>query len=205
MTGIAIALALLAQPCPAISSQVYRIAFYNQNNALVEFGGGFFVSQDRLFITARHVFEQAGRGARAVVEIGGEKRPVQGVAAESRKLDIIVVRVNLGSARVSVPRIGAEPRAGDQVSGFRIDAPPMPVAVCTAGRVSVVSPRFITIRGENFFLPGSSGSPVFDSAGQLVAVALEMVNTKRSGKPDWIYRALPARQAVELALGRGGK
>jgi S1-C subfamily serine protease len=194
-----------AQPCPFISSQVYRIAFYKQNNALVEFGGGFFVSGEGLFVTARHVFQQAGRGARAVVEIGGERRPVETVVAESRKLDIIAVRVNLGSARVNLPQIGAEPRAGDRVSGFRIDAPPAPGVLCTAGRISAVSPRSITIRGQSFFLPGSSGSPVFDSAGRVVAVALEMENTKRSGKPDWIYRAVPARQAVDLALKRGGK
>jgi hypothetical protein len=85
------------------------------------------------------------------------------------------------------------------VLGFR-PAPPLPETprglVCTEGLISAVTRREITVRGRYFLEPGSSGSPVLNCAGEVIAVALEMVNWKpRADQPEWTYTGLPIARA----------
>jgi hypothetical protein len=63
---------------------------------------------------------------------------------------------------------------------------------CSQGEVSTVSADEIDIKGEVFFAPGSSGSPVFNAAGRAVSIAVEMVNRNPDGrKPEWTFASVP--------------
>jgi S1-C subfamily serine protease len=199
--------------CPDVRQYVHRVRLYDSRRPPLlgdtGFGGGFFISPDGEFLTALHVFEDAPRAAAAVVEVfdgtGRVDHPVEAILSYSRALDVVRLRVRLDSAEAPVPPIGSSVRLGDKVFGFLVGAI-APGALltyrgilCTAGRVSALSPREIDVRGENFFLPGSSGTPVFDAGGRVVSVALEMVNlSPEAHHPEWMYASLPVRRALAI-------
>ena len=196
--------------CSDLREYVYRVRMSDPRadpaSGPAGFGSGFFLSADGLFMTALHLFEQAPHATNVVVEIregsGRADRPVVEIVSFSRSLDFVVARVRLGATRVKVPAAAPSVRPGDRVFGFRIGAPsakdfsPLAAIACTRGEVVTVSPQEISVKGEAFFLPGSSGSPVFDAGGRVVSIALEMVNWEPEGpKPDWTYASLPVETA----------
>ncbi len=182
--------AFAQQPdCAELREHVYRIRLGPRG-----FGAGFFLSKDGTFVTARHLFEESPHATRVTVGVDGVECPLERITASSRNLDVVIGRVRLGWVKVKVPSLGPAARAGDQVFGFRT----LFGAYCSTGRVSSTAPE-ISITGEQFFAPGSSGSPVFNATGQVIGIALEMVNlTPEAAHPDWIYTALPIGKAMNI-------
>jgi S1-C subfamily serine protease len=215
--GLKLAVFALLPACccaaaPACSDQaraVYRLALRSSDGGLAGFGGGVFVAPG-VFLTARHIFEDAPSAVRAEVEAGERAGwpvwPVESVVASSRGLDIVLLRVRLEGAEAEGPPLGDSLRPGDAVTGFRIASPPRPPLhspgiACTTGRVTDVSERSVSIRGDAFFVKGSSGSPVLDAAGRVAAIAIDMVDRSRgAGPPEWSYTARPI--ALALAVPR---
>ncbi len=199
-----------APACAALRGFVYKIAFYGPRRpARPEgFGAGFFLRRDGTFVTALHLFEEASAAVRAVVEITDGPHwtecPVDSVLAASHSLDVALVQVRLASRAVLVPPLSDSLREGDPVFGFRVAPPlapswrPFTGIVCTTGVISALDPQSITVQGEQFFVPGSSGSPVFDAAGRALAIAIEMRNGTNSGPPEWTYGALRIQAALSL-------
>jgi S1-C subfamily serine protease len=200
-----------AQPCPTLARYVYKLVLYgaDRDYGPTGFGGSVFLDRNGTLLTALHVLEDATGAGRAVVEVSTAtdwlECPVEVVLAASRDLDAALLRVRIPPGTpVEVPRLAGEARPGDIVSGFRVAPPAAPPwhasgIVCTAGRVSEVSPAALTIRGDYFFVRGSSGSPVFDGAARALAIAIEMLNWNRGpGPPDWTYTALPIRKALSV-------
>jgi S1-C subfamily serine protease len=191
--------------CSGLRGYVYRIrltAPQSGGPGAAGYGSGFFLSNDGLFVTALHVFEEGPPARGAVVEVQNGRRwvdcPVTAVTAFSRKLDFAIVQVRAGSARVKVPPLAYSAEAGARVFGFRVGAPAAKQyrseqsITCTEGEVSAVSEDEIGIKGEVFFAPGSSGSPVFSADGRAISIAVEMVNWNPEGrKPEWTFASVP--------------
>lgn len=194
MRGTALALLLGAA---ALSAQgpadfVYEIRLYDQQRPAAKGpmgkGGGFFLSEAGEFVTARHLFEESPHATGVTVEVreGGSLTScrVDAVLASPKGADLVIVRVLLGLEKVRVPRVAAPVRKGERVTGFR---PAITHGwIASEGEVAAVRGKEIEIRSDaRFWTKGSSGSPVFNVSGEVLAMAIEMAN----GKP--LFYALP--------------
>ena len=195
-----------APPCADLRSYVYELRLQEKQPAEAGpegYGRGIFLSEDGAFLTALHLFEQSPHATRAFVQLYDGRsyvdHPVEKVIGFSRGLDIALAKIALGDARVKVPQIGSSVHIGEPVIGFRSG---LFETVCTSGQVSAVSANKATISASSrFLLPGSSGAPIFDSAGQVVAIAVEMVPLNPGAKPkdlDYLYAGVPVGKAVSV-------
>jgi S1-C subfamily serine protease len=182
--------ARVAAQQPDLRPYVYHLDLRDEGHG--GFGEGVFLSQDGEFLTALHLFEQSPHASSAFIQLydgtSYVNHPVETVTSFSRALDIATVKIQLGGASVKIPPIGATVQVGETVYGFR---PGIFELICTEGQVSAVSANRITIKGEHFLLQGSSGSPIFNRSGQVVAIALEM-------HPDHLYSGVPISKALSV-------
>ena len=184
--------------CSDLRQYVYRIELSGPGP--VRFGGGFFVSGDGDFVTAFHLFEESPHAIGAVVAVDdGDSvydRSIVSITSYSRNLDYVIGRVRLAGAWVRTPPVGSPVSIGDKLFGFTVQFPG-PI-LCRQGIVSAISPRQINASGTDFFGPGSSGSPVFDASGRVVAIAMEMVTPNREARrPEYVYVSLPVERALK--------
>jgi S1-C subfamily serine protease len=164
------------------------------------FGKGIFLSQDGEFLTALHLLEQSPHATSVFIQLYDGafyvNHPVEAVISFSRTLGVAIVRVQLGGVVIKVPPIGPLVRIGDQVSGFRSGVFEL---LCTTGQVSALSPSKITVKGTNFLLPGSSGAPIFNGAGQVIAIAVEMIKLDPGWQhSDYLYTGVPIGKALSM-------
>ena len=118
-------------------------------------GGGFFLSSDGDFLTVSHLFQNLRPPVSVAIAVDDRgavaECPVESVAAFSRDLDFVIMRVNLGRSKARVPPIARSATVGEKVFGFivQVSGPVGPSAgpqakagiLPTEAIVSAVSPR----------------------------------------------------------------
>ena len=164
-------------------------------------GSGIVFSEGRVLTNAHNV-----RGDEATVTFAGGRTTQGTVVARDIDADLAVIDTDTGDAPVLPWADGAAASIGSPV--FALSNPGGRGLRVTFGFVSGVDRAFRGPRGRRItgsvehtapLLPGSSGGPVVNAAGQLLGI-----NTNRLG--EGFYLAMPADEALRgriEALGRG--
>lgn len=134
---------------------------------------GFFFTREGLVATCRHVVAGADQGVLFVFTAEGRVLPIQEVVAANAEVDLALLKVP-GADHPALP-LAEPPPAGAPV--FVLSHPDDHFYVLTAGRVARhylavqrgSRPHMMGITAD--FALGSSGGPVFDAAGRVVALA----------------------------------
>lgn len=173
-------------------------------------GTAFAVDSGGVLVTNRHVL-YGDDGTRVPRRLGviftGSKQVWQArVMATAEDADLALLKVDI---RGGTPRVvglvddSAVPQRGDPVAiigyplGFdlptnRVAAAPVAEPSLTAGTVSKLIDQVLQVDG--YGAPGSSGSPIFDRAGRVVAV---LYGGERATQGRLIY-GVPARRVRQL-------
>ncbi len=164
-------------------------------------GSGIVLGQGRVLTNAHNV-----RGDQVTVTFADGRTAEGSVAGHDIDGDLAVINVDTGEAPALPWATGASASIGMPV--FALSNPGGRGLRVTFGFVSGIDRTFRGPRGRRItgsvehtapLLPGSSGGPVLNGAGQLVGI-----NTNRLG--EGFYLAIPADQALQGridALGRG--
>jgi len=164
-------------------------------------GSGIVLGAGRVLTNAHNV-----RGDRVTVTFGDGRTAEGSVAGHDADGDLAVIDLDTGDAPALPWATGASVSIGTPV--FALANPGGRGLRVTFGFVSGIDRTFRGPRGRRItgslehtapLLPGSSGGPVLDAAGQLLGI-----NTNRLG--EGFYLAIPADEALRArvdALGRG--
>lgn len=133
-------------------------------------GSGFMVDPAGLFVTNHHVIADSNYLA---VQFDAGHKVTAELIADDAEDDLAVVRANLGASPgavvVTLAKVDEHPLAvGEQV--FTIANPFLREKTLTMGVISKIEAREIT--SDININPGSSGGPLFNFRGEVVAVAV---------------------------------
>jgi tetratricopeptide (TPR) repeat protein len=153
---------------------VFLLVTYDANHKELASGSGFIVSQDGKLITNYHVIEKAN-SAIAKSEKGGFF-PVEGVLAVDAANDLAVLKIDGKDLPFLILGSSDNLEAGARISV--IGSPLGLEGTLSEGIISAVREvtgirRWLQITAS--ISPGSSGSPVFNSKGEVVGVATMLV------------------------------
>ncbi len=159
------------------------------DNLHVSAAGGVVVSNDGLVLTNHHVVEKKNAGTKGLVAMTHEGvcHPVLEVLSASEADDVALIRLGGDLSRLRPAPIAAEPPS-PLTPVFVLSHPHREYFVLTAGRVSRYAAdgrrnhrgtRWMEITAE--FGAGSSGSGVFNEAGELVGLVSMVVPLIREG------------------------
>src|ERR1043166_269485 len=157
-------------------------------------------------LTCRHLIaDSAGRSpARLGVIFNGSNQNFRAeLLPTSQSADLAILRVRVRHGIPFVRGLASSSRPGDAVAvfgfPFGFDSPPGPdwqrfgvSATSTPGTIRSATPTLLEVDG--YGASGSSGSPIFDSAGEVVGVVF---GGERGTAGRTLY-AVPARQVAEL-------
>jgi S1-C subfamily serine protease len=167
-------------------------------------GSGVLISKDGKILTAAHVVDKEGE---IKVEFTNGERMVARVIASSSSADLALLQVDRVPETVVPARLGDSDtvEAGDDI--FIIGAPYGLSYTLTVGRVSARRPDETRggILSTSEFLqtdavinPGNSGSPVFNKAGEVVAIVSSVLS--ESGEFQGVGFAATTNAARALLL-----
>lgn len=173
-------------------------------------GTGFFITPGGWLVTNHHVIEGATEAVAKLAD--GSERPVLGVVADDPDKDIAVLKVEGEGYPVLPLGQSAAVRPGDEV--VVIGSPLGFSNTLSAGIVSAIRPKGADaelserhdskhgnwgIQITAAISPGSSGSPVMNRQGEVIAVAVGMIRGSQAlnfGVPvDTLKATLEARPA----------
>jgi S1-C subfamily serine protease len=151
-------------------------------------GSGFLVDSAGLFVTNHHVIADSNYLA---VQFDAGHKVTAELIADDADNDVAIIRANLaafpGAVVVTLANVDERPLAvGEQV--FTISSPFFREKTLTTGVVSKIEPREIT--SDTNINPGSSGGPLFNFRGGVVAVAV--------GGQGKLARFIPIRNAAHV-------
>lgn len=157
-----------------IKPSVATILVYGADGKLVGQGTAFFIAGDRV-ITNHHVIED---GRRAELKLAdGRTVPVAGILADDESHDLVMLSVAIkAKPPPPIPLASRTPREGQRVAV--IGSPLGLEQTVTEGIVSSVRElpgMGALIQTTAAISPGSSGSPVLNLAGRVVAVAVSRI------------------------------
>jgi tetratricopeptide (TPR) repeat protein len=156
---------------------VVLIQTFDANNQPIGQGSGFFVNNKGHIVTNHHVLEGAYRAT--VKTSSGMEYPVEGIIAKNTDADIVKLVVNIPDANITFLNLSANvPSEGEDI--VVIGNPLGLESSVSTGIVSAV--RDIPAFGKILQItapisPGSSGSPVINSKGEVIGIATLIITS----------------------------
>ena len=154
-----------------VKPSVVLIETFDKDNKPICRGSGFFIDNKGSLITNHHVIE--GAYSATIKTSAGKVYPVQGIVAKDTEADIVKLVVNLPDANMTFLNLCVNvPSEGEDI--FVIGNPLGLESTVSSGIVSAV--RDIPAFGKILQItapisPGSSGSPVINSKGEVIGIA----------------------------------
>jgi tetratricopeptide (TPR) repeat protein len=168
---IAIAGEKLVDLVKKIKPCVVLVETFDKDNHPLGQGSGFFVDNKGHIVTNNHVLEGAYRAT--VKTSSGKEYSVEGIVAKNIEADIVKLVVNISDANITFLNLNTKvPSEGEDI--IVIGNPLGLESTVSTGIVSAV--RDIPVFGKILQItapvsPGSSGSPVIDSKGEVIGIA----------------------------------
>jgi len=150
---------------------VVLIRTFDANVKHIGSGSGFFVDSNGCVITNHHVIERAYSAT--VRTTAGKEFPVKGIVGKDKEADVVKLAVSIADANIPYLKLSTSlPLEGQDV--VVIGNPLGLEASVSTGIVSAV--RDISVFGNIIQMtapvsPGSSGSPVLNTKGEVIGVA----------------------------------
>ena len=176
-----------------VKPSVVLISTFDKDNKPIAQGSGFFIDNKGRLITNHHVIE--GAYSATIKTSTGKEYPVQGIVAKDTEADIVKLVVNLPDANVTFLNLSVNvPSEGEDI--FVIGNPLGLESTVSSGIVSAV--RDIPAFGKILQItvpisPGSSGSPVINSKGEVIGIATLIVT-----KGQNLNFAIPSDKIIAL-------
>ena len=176
-----------------IKPAVVLIQTFDANNSPLGTGSGFFIDNKGSVITNHHVIE--GAYSATVKTSAGKEYKVTGIIAKDTEVDIVKLAVNIADANIAFLKLSKQvPSEGEDIVvvgnplGFEFSA--------STGIVSAV--RNIPAFGNIIQItapisPGSSGSPIVNSKGEVIGIAT-LIATKGQN----LNFAIPSGKIIAL-------
>ncbi len=161
----------LTQLVNKIRPAVVTIVVYDVNQQVASIGSGFFIDKRGHLITNYHVLDKSY--AADVRTLDGETYPIKLVVAENKSVDLVKVLVDI--PREKIRRIKVSKKLPEIAEKVLVVGSPMGLEH-TVSEGIVSSIRKVPSVGKFFQMsapisPGSSGSPVINTKGQVIGVA----------------------------------
>jgi tetratricopeptide (TPR) repeat protein len=172
---------------------VVLIQTFDKDNKPLGQGSGFFVNNKGHIVTNHHVLEGAYRAT--VKTSSGIEYPVEGIIAKNADADIVKLVVNIPDANITFLNLSMNvPSEGEDV--VVIGNPLGLESTVSAGIVSAV--RDIPAFGKILQItapisPGSSGSPVINSKGEVIGIATLIITSGQN-----LNFAIPSDKIIAL-------
>ena len=172
---------------------VVLIETFDKDNKPIGRGSGFFIDNKGSLITNHHVIE--GAYSATIKTSTGKEYPVQGIVAKDAEADIVKLVVNLPDANITFLNLSVNvPSEGEDI--FVIGNPLGLESTVSSGIVSAV--RDIPAFGKILQItapvsPGSSGSPVINSKGEVIGIATLVVTEGQN-----LNFAIPSDKIIAL-------
>ncbi len=176
-----------------VKPSVVLIETFDKDNKPIGQGSGFFIDNKGRLITNHHVIE--GAYSATIKTSTGKEYPVQGIVAKDTEADIVKLVVNLPDANITFLNLSVNvPSEGEDI--VVIGNPLGLESTVSTGIVSAV--RDIPAFGKILQItapisPGSSGSPVINSEGEVIGIATLIVT-----KGQNLNFAIPSDKIIAL-------
>lgn len=151
---------------------VVSIAVHSASGKLVAFGSGFIVDSNGLIATNYHVISKIANSRNNVLIVkmqNGTLAVVTEIVYSNRLHDVAIIRIkgkDLSPVRLST---SSKPKLGETV--VVIGSPLGLETTISNGIVSNIHTKYDLIQITAPVSPGSSGSPVFNSVGDVIGIA----------------------------------
>ena len=176
-----------------VKPSVVLIETFDKDNKPIGQGSGFFIDNKGRLITNHHVVE--GAYSATIKTSSGKQYPVQGIVAKDTAADIVKLIVNLSDSDTAFLNLSVNvPSEGEDI--FVIGNPLGLESTVSTGIISAV--RDIPAFGKILQItapisPGSSGSPVINSKGEVIGIATLVVTEGQN-----LNFAIPSDKIIAL-------
>jgi len=176
-----------------VKPAIVLIQTFDANSRLIGSGSGFFINNKGHIITNHHVIE--GAYSATVKTSAGKEYPVEGITAKDIEADIVKLSVNIPDSNIVPLKLStAIPSEGEDI--IVIGNPLGFESTVSTGIVSAV--RDIPAFGKILQItapvsPGSSGSPVLNTKGEVIGIATLVVT-----KGQNLNFAIPSEKILAL-------
>ncbi len=186
-----------------IRPAVVTIVVYDINRQVTSIGSGFFIDKRGHLITNYHVLDKSY--AADIRTLDGETYPIKLVVAESKSVDLVKVLVDIPRDKIRWIKVSKKmPAIAEKI--LVVGSPMGLEHTVSEGIVSSI--RKIPSVGNFFQMsapisPGSSGSPVVNTKGQVIGVAtfqfIRGQNLNFSVAGDSVLRLKPTGPALAIS------